>query len=343
MAARPPLLHQLPAVAEVAFGERVDVEGLVSHEGDVLIRVRGVARQAAHLRAAAAADGERPELWPRARLVPLGVLNDHQALAANWDALGHLLLAAPIGQGAATALAALLAPLLARATPDELGLKVIASPGSPPAELLAVPHLSGPVVDPRQPEAVQAAVDRVQAELERRRAAQPNAEVIPEPDLVLVVRELAELDTDTLAGLGPILLDGPPHGIRLLAVSERPAAELQQACPVLGEFGTRLVSQVADEDESVALLGVAGAETLGTGGRLLVRLEGRLPVQVYGYRVAPDRLARLVELMGTAEVSPPPPSEPAAVDCEPAEGGVAPTGLGPTEERGRSISVRLRN
>ena len=131
LAARPLLLRPLPAVAELAFGERVDVEGLVSHEGDVLIRLTGVARQAAHLRAAAAADGERPEVWPRPRLVPLGVLNDHQVLAANWDALGHLLVAAPLGQGAATALVALLAPLLARATPDELGLEVIAGAGQP--------------------------------------------------------------------------------------------------------------------------------------------------------------------------------------------------------------------
>jgi len=35
---------------------------------------------------------------------------------------------------------------------------------------------------------------------------------------------------------------------------------------------------------------VPGAENVGAGGRLLVRLEGRLPVQVFGYRVAPDRL-----------------------------------------------------
>ena len=179
LAARPLLLRPLPAVAELAFGERVDVEGLVSHEGDVLIRLTGVARQAAHLRAAAAAEGERPAVWPRPRLVPLGILNDHQVLSANWDALGHLLVAAPIGQGAATALVALLAPLLARATPNELELEVIAGAGSLPAELLAVPHLRGPVVDPRRPEAVQAALDRVHAELERRRAARPDAECGP--------------------------------------------------------------------------------------------------------------------------------------------------------------------
>jgi len=70
------------------------------------------------LRAVAAAEDERAELWPRARLLPPGVLNDHQALAANWDALGHLLVAAPVGQAAATALVALLAPMLACAAPE---------------------------------------------------------------------------------------------------------------------------------------------------------------------------------------------------------------------------------
>jgi AAA domain len=243
LAARPLLLRQLPVVAELAFGDRVDVEGLVSHEGDVVIRLTGVARQAAHLRAAAVTDGERPEVWPRPRLVPLGVLNDHQVLAANWNAVGRVLVAAPLGQGAATALVALLAPLLARATPDEFGLEVIAGPGSLPAELLAAPHLRGPVVGPRRLDAVHAALDRVHAELERRRAAQPHADDKPEPELLLLVRELAELEPDTVAGMGPILLDGPRHGIRLLAASERPATELLQACPVLGEFGTRLMSQ----------------------------------------------------------------------------------------------------
>jgi DNA-binding SARP family transcriptional activator len=73
---------------------------------------------------------------------------------------------------------------------------------------------------------------------------------------------------------------------------------------------------------------------LSAGGRLLVRLEGRLPVQVYGYRVAPDRLARLVDLMRDAagSTAPPPPFEPAAVAPEPAEAVVPPTDAEHTEE-----------
>jgi hypothetical protein len=48
--------------------------------------------------------------------------------------------------------------------------------------------------------------------------------------------------------------------------------------PGLCEFDTRPVSHAADDDESVALLGTDGAETLGAVEPLLVRLQRRLPV-----------------------------------------------------------------
>jgi nucleoid-associated protein YgaU len=292
LAARPLLLRPLPAVAELAFGDRVDVEGLVSHEGDVLIRLTGVARQAAHLRAAAATETERDELWPAPRLVPLGLLNDRQTLAANWDGLGHVFIGAPLGQGAGTALVAILASLVARSTPAELGLYMIGQPSSLARELQALPHLLRPIADSREPETVQAVIDGVRLELERR-----EAERLPdEPELVLVVREIGDLDAEALTSLGPVLLDGPRSGIRLLAASERTGENLVRRCPALSAFGTRLVLQATDEDESVAVLGASGAEYLAAGGQLLVRLEGRVPMQAYGFRVHPDQLARLVEV-----------------------------------------------
>src|SRR5207237_1382851 len=73
--------------------------------------------------------------------------------------------------------------------------------------------------------------------------------------------------------------------------------DLTAVCPVLDEFRTRLVMQTADEDASQALLGTAGAEELGPGGNMLVRLEARTPVRAHGLRVPPDHLVRLVALM----------------------------------------------
>ena len=44
---------------------------------------------------------------------------------------------------------------------------------------------------------------------------------------------------------------------------------------------------------ATVLLGSTDATELGPGGHLLARLEGRVPLQAYGYRVDADRLARL--------------------------------------------------
>jgi hypothetical protein len=70
------------------------------------------------------------------------------------------------------------------------------------------------------------------------------------------------------------------------------------------EFGTRLVLRAADDEESTVLLGSADATELGTGGHLLARLEGRVPLQAYGYRVEADRLARLAAAISSKGVGP---------------------------------------
>jgi hypothetical protein len=69
-------------------------------------------------------------------------------------------------------------------------------------------------------------------------------------------------------------------------------AALLELCPFLPEFGTRLVLQAKDAEESVALIGMPGEE-LGSGGHALLRLESRLPVQGWARFVPADHLARL--------------------------------------------------
>src|SRR5207237_5065012 len=111
------------------------------------------------------------------------------------------------------------------------------------------------------------------------------------------VPELLDLSTEHYAALGLIMLQGPRHRIRLVAASERRTIELVQDCPILPEFGTRLLLRTADEEESIALLGSGDATELGSGGHLLVRLERRVPLEALGYRVAPDRIARLATVI----------------------------------------------
>ena len=147
-----------------------------------------------------------------------------------------------------------------------------------------------PPVDPHDEGATLEVIQLVRQELDYRMA---NCQA-ERPDIVLVVAELGDLSAEHHAALGPIMLHGPHHRVRLLAASSRRAAAVVIDSPLLPEFGTRLVLRAADEEESIALIGSGDATELGSGGHLLVRIEGRGPVQALGYRVAPDRLARLV-------------------------------------------------
>jgi hypothetical protein len=292
MPARQQLIEALPEAATRAFGPKSDVEGMVSVDGDVLIRLTRMASGANTVGLENPSSG--PEAWAvRSMLVRLGLLADRQIYAAHWDTVSHVLVAAPSGHGADAVLAALLASLVARRSPADLGLIVIGRPHSLPDEFLGVSHVPEPQVDPHDEGAALDIIQRVRRELDDRMAhCQPE-----QPDIVLVVPELADLSAEHHAALGAVMLHGPRHHIRLLAASCRRAADVVVDCPLLSEFGTRLVLRAADEEESIALLGSGDATELGSGGHLLVRFEGRVPVQALGYRVAPDRLAGLVALI----------------------------------------------
>jgi DNA-binding SARP family transcriptional activator len=203
--------------------------------------------------------------------------------------------AAPTGQGADIPLIALVTALASARAPEDLGLVVVARPHTLPDEIGVLPHGLEDTVDPADPQAVQRALESVQLEVERRQRAASASDA----DLVVVVRELCELEPEAQQLLGAIAATGPDHGVRLLVASERPVAEVLSRCPFIDQLGTRLVLQTATEDDSVGLLGMPGADRLGAGGHALLRLEGRLPLPGWARWVPADRLARLVHMMGT--------------------------------------------
>jgi len=292
MAARSQLIGALPEAATRAFGARSDVEGMVSRDGDVLIRLSSVRMEALAAGGRDLPDG--PDVWAApSMLIRMGLLADRQVLAANWDALSHVLVASPSGHGAEAVLEALVASLLARRSPAELGLIVLGRPHSVSDDLLHVLHVLEQPVDPDDEPAAQRIIRRLGDELERRLATRQTRC----PNVVVVVPELGGLSPEQVSALGAVMLHGPRNGIRLLAASARRGVDLVRNCPLLSEFGTRLVLRAADEEESIALLGSVDATELGGGGHLLARIEGRVPFQVLGYRVASDRLAQLVTLI----------------------------------------------
>src|SRR5262245_32354619 len=116
-----------------------------------------------------------------------------------------------------------------------------------------------------------------------------------EPELVLVISELAELEDDgtTLEIVGA---QGSVHGVRLLAATTQPEALGED---VLAHFDTRLVLQALDEDQSIHVLGQPDAADLA-GGELLARIDGRSPIRARGFHVSTDHLDELLRLMREA-------------------------------------------
>jgi DNA-binding SARP family transcriptional activator len=220
---------------------------------------------------------------------------------------------------------------------------LIAHPRALPAPLFDLPHLEK-TIDATDPHTVAQAVEALRAELDEREVARPAA------DLVVILPELSQLaehaaSWELLAGRAAKL------GVRFMAATS--CLEDASLGPLLPHFDTRMVLRMQAEEASVALLGVADAAFLGGGGRLLLRLDGREPVELYGYQVGADHLERLVRVMRSAYAprpdppappppapSPPEPPAPAADTVPPVPertDAPAEAGLNPSIETARAV------
>ncbi len=297
LAEQPVLLELAPAFAQTL---EADVEACVSADQDVIWRLVRLRKTRLLPNAETTADG--------ACLVPLGVLYDRQVYSVAWNSLGHVLVASLPGHGADTILTSLVATLTSRRSPAQLRIWMVAALRSLPAPLFDVPHLAR-VVDPADEPALLLAADDLRAELDAR-----TTRTVPGADLLVVVPELSTLGQHAdrfalLAGRGLDL------GVRFVVASSEPDRAADD--PLAGHLATRLVLRMQTEEASVALLGVADAAFLGGGGRLLLRLDGREPVELYGYQVAGEHLERLVKVMRSAYVSPVSPGVEGSPRTEP--------------------------
>jgi nucleoid-associated protein YgaU/two-component SAPR family response regulator len=284
---QPILLDLVPIFAERLQAE---ADAWVSSDQDVQLRLSRV-RKTRLLPAAAEVPANREPQW----FVPLGVLYDRQVFSAAWPAVGHLLVASLPGRGAETILTSLLATLTAHRSPLELRAWLVARPRTLPAPVDELPHLDA-TIDPDNPEDLAGLLARLRAELDQRALGGAW------PELVIVVPELTSLG-ERAAELQLLLGAAAASGVRLIAGTSDPIAAMQS--PLLSAFTTRMVLHMAAEEASVALLGTADAAFLGGGGRLLLRLDVREPVELYGYQVASDHLERLVRVMRSAYLAPP--------------------------------------
>lgn len=242
-------------------------------------------------------------------MMPFVELSNQRQLFANWDALGHVLVAGLPGEGADIVLTGLVAMIASRRHPDTLRLWTVSGPQLFPAELFLLPHWADEEgyqrIDPADLGRVSALLADLREELDLRRG-EPRDTV--RPDLVVVLGELADL-TDASSGPGDLgttlsilLADGPAYGIRLLAAAMRPD-RLDEG--VLRYFATRLVLHLAEEGQSMRLLGTPDALELEGGGQLLLRLAGHAPrhfagltpARTRGFRIGSEALVQLAQQM----------------------------------------------
>jgi len=231
-------------------------------------------------------------------LVPLGVLSDGQTAYGNWDEFGHVLLVGLSGGDTDVILTSLMASLAARCRPEELRFVTIANHCTLPTQLSRLPHHADGFINPEDEDSVRETLEQLRTVLVRRmrrtegeggHAWQATPE---EPEIVLVVGELADLPDDgtTLELIGS---QGARHGVRLLGATARTDA---LTADVLSHFETRMVLQALDGDESIHLIGHAEAAVLADG-ELYLRIDGRTPIRLRGFRVSPEHLDELVRLM----------------------------------------------
>ena len=277
--AQQPLLIDLAPVFAATLG--AEAEAAVSIDQDVHLKLLEL---------------RRTRLLPTAKsattslcLVPLGVLYDKQIFSAAWDALGHILVVSLPGHGADTILTSLVATITARRSPEQLRIWTIAPPRALPAPLFDLPHLER-VIDPAAETDLQRFADDLRAELDRR-ANRPAAQ---EPDLVVLISELSGLGAQA-ERLALLAAHAAELGVHFVAASSSP--EDVVSSPFAPHFETRMVLRMQSEEISVALLGVADAADLSGGGRLSLRIDGRHPLELYGFHVSPEHLERLVKMM----------------------------------------------
>ena len=296
------------------------VEASITRDQDVLLTLSGL-KLATLLPPTTA--GREPS-----RLFSLGVIPRRDILYANWRELGHVLVAGTPGSGADIVLTGVISALAARCSPDDLHLLTIASQRVLPAPLERLPHQLVGLVEPTDEESVAKALADARTEMTRRmeRAATPTADgqspKEQEPDVVLVIGELADLHDDD-STLETIATHGAAHGVYLLAATAQPEAIGDDEISL---FGTRLALQTVDEEQSVRLLGQPDAVDLAHG-EMIARLDGRFPVRLRGFRVSPEHLDQLLRVMVAeyemkAPAAPRPlpqttPEADAALDAEP--------------------------
>lgn len=264
-------------------------------------------------------------------MLPLGRGVDGRVCAIDLARTPHVLFAGAAGSGKSTALRALLAGLLARATPEDARLLLVDTTQRALLAFEGVPHLLMPVVS--ESAVAIAALSRTLEEVQSRQQvlrglglpsvrayrhlARQEPELEPLPAILVIIDGWEHWEQRVRREVWRLLARIAQHGRMAdihLIVATTPAVVAADEAEPLPALYARVALAVASTAESHAVVGVAGAEHLAHPGDLLyVAADGEPAERAQGASVSPDeecRLTRFWRRQAQAQAQDDPPTVP---------------------------------
>ncbi len=249
----------------------------------------------------------------------LGLSSDGTPLAADLQAMPHLLVAGATNSGKSVMVHSLIGSILLRARPDEVKFLLIDPKRIELSFYEGIPHL----YDPKTPceqvgvithskeaaRSLKALVTVMEKRYEKfqnyrvrdiegyNREALKRSEptefyivvVIDElADLMVIARDVVEDSIQRLAQMARAV------GIHLVLATQRPSVDVITGV-IKANLPSRIALRVASKIDSKVILDINGAESLLGKGDLLYMIPGQEPIRVQGAFVSAEEIARVVD------------------------------------------------
>ncbi|HEY9152847.1 MAG TPA: DNA translocase FtsK 4TM domain-containing protein [Anaerolineales bacterium] len=237
-------------------------------------------------------------------------------IAANLEAMPHMLIAGTTGSGKSVCVNSILSCFLLNNTPDDLRLVLVDPKRVELTGYNGIPHLLSPVVV--EVESVVSVLQWMTREMDKRyhdfakvgarNITDYNARMKAEgkkklPFLLIVIDELADLmmiaPTETESAITRLAQLARATGIHMILATQRPSVDVVTGL-IKANFPARIAFAVASGVDSRVILDQPGAERLlGRGDMLYQAPDAPAPARLQGVFVSDHEIQKLVEFWKT--------------------------------------------
>lgn len=263
--------------------------------------------------------------------ISIGNTPDGGPVAMDISQIGQLLVGGCSGQGKSMFLHSLICSLAATYSPDEVRF-VLMDPKMVEFDCYGrLPHLDSAIVS--DPEECVAALERIGAETDRRRAILSmqeckdieaflgKGEGVGMPRIVVVIDEFSDLLMDTFSGCPIVCKDrfeaairriassGVYCGVHLIMATSRPCSKVLSP-NLKSNFQSRLCFRVSCEKDSRTILDESGAQNLSGRGAALLKIRGNRLSRIQSPFLSDEKMEEIVRnAMERYPARVPPPRE----------------------------------